>query len=133
MVQSHSTPAVTWAPWKPVSVKKVEPKRFRLIDRPSWTNEVNSYAWKPRNVAPASAVMNSHSFEFPRIRSPVVRFGSSLFCTAASANTMNSDDISSTKVDADVTGIFRIGLKTCPVLGSVHDSCGKGPMTLRPL
>src|SRR6185437_4354715 len=112
---------------------KVEPKRFRLIDRPSWTNEVNSYAWKPRKVVPASAVMNSHSFEFPRIRSPRVRFGSSLFCTAASASTMNRDDISSTNVDAEVTGMLRIGLKTWPVLGSVHVSCGNGPMTLRPL
>jgi len=25
---SQMTPPVTWAPWKPVSTKKVEPKRF---------------------------------------------------------------------------------------------------------
>ena len=43
-VQSHSTPAETCAPWKPVSVKNDEPNRLVLIVRPSCTNEVNSYA-----------------------------------------------------------------------------------------
>jgi hypothetical protein len=38
-----------------------------------------------------------------------------------------------TNVDAEVTGMLRIGLRTCPVAGSVHASCGKGPTMLRPL
>src|SRR6266540_3317926 len=133
---SQSTPAVTWAPWNPVSVKKEEPKRFVLIVSPSCTNEVNSYAWKPRKVEPASAVIKSQSFEDASLRVHQPAFGGSgrpLFCTAASASTMNSEDISSTNVDIEVTGMFRIGFRTCPVAGSVHFSCGNGPTTLRPL
>ena len=45
---------------------------------------------------------------------------------------MNSDDMSSTNVDAEVTGMFRMGLNTWPV-GEVHASCGNGPTTDRPL
>src|SRR5687768_18192737 len=55
--------SVTCAPWKPVSVKNVEPNRLRRMVNPSLTNAVNSYAWKPRNVAPSSAVMNSQRSE----------------------------------------------------------------------
>jgi hypothetical protein len=50
--------------------------------------------------------------------------GTFLFCTAASASTMNSDDISSTNVEADVTGMSRIGWNALPVAGSVHGWCG---------
>ena len=56
-----------------------------------------------------------------------------LFCTAARASTMASDDISSTNVDADVTGMSRIGGNTCRVCGSVHGVDGNGPTMLRPL
>jgi hypothetical protein len=75
----------------------------------------------------------SQSFDEPRMRSPVVCFGRSRFCTAASASTIASDDMSSTNVEADVTGIFRIGLNTSPVVGLVHASCGNGPSGLLPL
>src|SRR5574338_795845 len=109
-VPSQITPAVTCAPWNPVSVKKDEPKRFVRMLSPSCTNEVNSYAWKPRNVAPRIQVIHSHSLEDPRIRSPNVCLGTYRFSTAASASTMASDDMSSTNVDAEVTGMFRIGL-----------------------
>src|ERR1044071_2181366 len=107
IVSSQSTPAVTCAPWKPVSVKNVDPNRFRRMVRPSCTNDVNSYAWKPRKVAPAIAVAISQKRELPRME--LAYFGLPLFSTASSASTMNSDDISSTNVDIDVTGMFRIG------------------------
>src|SRR5687768_11891101 len=132
-VSSQSTPALTCAPWNPVSVKKVEPNRLRLIVSPSFTNAVNSYAWNPRNVAPSNAVTNSQSFDEPRMRSPAVCLGTFLFCTAASASTIASDDISSTNVEADVTGMSRIPWYARPVTGSVHGSCGNGPTTLFPL
>src|SRR5688500_18070944 len=103
-VPSQMTPAVTCAPWKPVSVKNDEPKRLVRIVSPSWTNDVNSYAWKPRNVAPRMQVAHSQSFEEPRIRSPNVCLGRFRFSTAARASTMESDDMSSTNVDAEVTG-----------------------------
>src|SRR5687767_15115497 len=126
------TPAVTWAPWNPVRVKNDDPNRLVLIVSPSCTKDVNSYAWNPRNVAPSSAVIQSHSFDEPRILSPVVRLGTFLFCTAASASTMASDDMSRTNVDADVIGMLRIGLNVWPV-GLTHTSCGYGPTRLRPL
>jgi hypothetical protein len=66
------------------------------------------------------AVAHSQSFDDPRMRSLRVCLGKFLVWTAASASTMNSDDISSTKVDADVTGMSRIGCKVWPVAGSVH-------------
>src|SRR6185295_17709329 len=59
--------------------------------------------------------------------------GLSLFSTAASANTIASDDISKTNVDIDVTGILRIGLSVVAHCGGLHTSCGNGPLTLRPL
>src|SRR5512146_232901 len=117
MVTSQSTPAVTCAPWKPVSVKKVDPNRFVVILSPSCTNEVNSYAWNPRNVVPSSAVVASQIREY--FRSPRT--------TAECASTMDSDDMSRTNVDADVTGMLRIG---CRPLQTV---CGHGPDTERPL
>src|SRR5436853_6098775 len=64
-VSSQSTPAVTCAPWKPVSVKNDDPNKLRRMDRPSCTNEVNSKAWNPRNVAPAIAVAMSQNDELP--------------------------------------------------------------------
>jgi hypothetical protein len=53
--------------------------------------------------------------------------------TDACASTMNSDDMSSTNVDAEVTGMSRMGGNVCPVPGFVHASCGNGPTTDRPL
>ncbi len=94
---------------------------------------MNSYAWNPRNVAPSTAVMKSQSLDDPRIFSPSVTLGLSLFSTAANASTIASDDMSSTNVEQDVTGMLRIALKCCPVAGSVQGSCGNGPWTLRPL
>ncbi len=132
-VSSQSTPAVTWAPWKPVSVKNDEPNRLVRMVSPSCTNDVNSKAWKPRKVVPSRAVMNSHSLELPRIFSPSVVLGWSAFSTAARASTMASDDMSSTKVEAEVTGMLRIGLSTVSQTGGLHTSCGNGPVTLRPL
>ena len=64
-VSSQRTPAVTCAPWKPVSVKNDEPNRLVRIVSPSCTNDVNSNAWKPRKVAPASAVASSQNFDEP--------------------------------------------------------------------
>src|SRR4029079_19279387 len=51
---------------------------------------------------------------------------------------MNSDDISSTNVDIDVTGMLRIafilvGHFTAPSTAGSQTSCGYGPLTLRPL
>ena len=134
-VISQSTPTVTWAPWKPVSVKKDEPKRFVLIVSPSWTNEVNSYAWKPRKVAPMSAVAASQNCDERWMRShqpAPAASGLPLSWTAWRASTIANDDMSSTKVEADVTGMSRMGLKTWPV-SDVHASCGKGPTTDLPL
>src|SRR5450432_1751117 len=99
-VSSQMTPAVTCAPWKPVRMKKDEPNRFVWIVSPSCTNEVNSYAWKPRNVAPRSAVHASQIFD--DLRSPRT--------TAECASTIASEDMRSTKVETDVTGMFRIAL-----------------------
>ena len=65
-VMSHSTPALTCAPWNPVSVKNDEPNRLRRMDNPSCTKDVNSYAWNPRNVAPRIAVASSQKLELPR-------------------------------------------------------------------
>ncbi|MND03901.1 hypothetical protein D3C83_239440 [compost metagenome] len=62
-----------------MSVKNDDPNRFVLIVRPSCTNEVNSNAWNPRNVVPAIAVAQSHSFDEPRILSLRVRLGTFLF------------------------------------------------------
>src|SRR5579862_5215296 len=134
-VSSHSTPTVTCVPCVPVSVKNDDPNRFVWIVSPSCTNEVNSYAWYPRNVAPMSAVIASQSFDDDRILYPSVGLagaGLPLFSTAASASTIASDDISSTNVDCDVTGMLRIGWKTCPS-AAVHTSCGRGQVTDRPL
>jgi hypothetical protein len=39
----------------------------------------------------------------------------------------------STNVDADVTGMLRIGLRFVAHAGGLHASCGNGPTTLRPL
>ena len=80
-------------------MKNDEPNRVVLIVSPSCTNEVNSYAWKPRKTAPARAVPTSQIFEY--LRSPRD--------TAECASTMNSDDMSRTNVDADVTGMSRMG------------------------
>src|SRR5688572_3283414 len=132
-VPSQITPAVTCAPWNPVSVKNDEPNRFVRMVSPSCTNDVNSYAWNARNPAPRRQVAHSQSFDDPRMRSPVVSFGRLRFSTAASASTIASEDISSTNVDADVTGMFRIGLSTVAHAGGLHTSCGNGPTTLRPL
>ena len=82
---------------------------------------------------PSRHVAHSHSFDDPRMRSPAVFLGTLRFCTAASASTIASDDISSTNVENDVTGMFRIGLNTSPVIGLVHASCGYGPSGLLPL
>ena len=57
----------------------------------------------------------------------------SLFSTAASASTMASDDISSTNVDCDVTGMLRIAFRCVAHCGGSQASCGNGPTTLRPL
>jgi hypothetical protein len=103
------------------------------IVRPSCTNEVNSNAWKPRKVVPSSAVIHSQSFDDPRILSPSVVLGWSLFSTAASASTIASDDMRRTKVDADVTGMLRIALSGVLHEGGRQASCGYGPTTLRPL
>ena len=51
---------------------------------------------------------------------------------------MNSDDISSTNVDIDVTGMFKIafilvGHLTAPSTAGSQTSCGYGPTILRPL
>src|SRR2546423_5726718 len=59
--------------------------------------------------------------------------GLSLFSTAASASTIASEDISSTNVETDVTGMLRIGFITVAHCGGLHTSCGNGPVTLRPL
>src|SRR5215211_7455504 len=132
-VPSQMTPALTCAPWKPVSVKNELPNRLRLIVRPSCTNEVNSNAWKPRKVAPRMQVHHSQSLDDASMRSPrlgLLGSGFSLFSTAASASTIARDDISSTNVEIDVIGMLRIGFSTCPVEGSFHTSCGRGPTRL---
>src|SRR5215208_6684620 len=113
-VQSQITPAVTCAPWKPVRVKNDEPKRLVRIVSPSCTNDVNSYAWKSRKIVPKSAVMNSQSFDEPTMPPPPRARYSSLFTTALCASTMNSDDISRQNVDAEVTGMLRMGRKSSP-------------------
>src|ERR1700680_612866 len=77
--------------------------------------------------------MNSHRRELPSTRSPKLCLGMSRFSTAASASTIASDDMSRTNVETDVTGMFKIGLKTWPVAGSFQTSCGNGPVRLRPL
>ena len=76
---------------------------------------------------PRSAVIHSHSLDEPRMRSPVVRFGWSFVSTAASASTIASDDMSSTNVDADVTGMLRIGLSGVLHAGGRQASCGIRP------
>ena len=76
---------------------------------------------------------HSQSFELPRMRWPVVVFGTRLLTTALWASTIDSDDMRSRNVENDVTGMLRIGLRCCPVCGFVHASCGKGPTTDRPL
>src|ERR1051325_4190479 len=101
-VPSQMTPTVTCAPWKPVSVKNDDPKRLRRMVNPSCTNDVNSYDWKPRNVAPRMHVVHSQSLEDASARSPQPALGGSgfpRFSTAASASTIASDDISRTNVD----------------------------------
>src|ERR1044072_1044008 len=103
---------------------------------PSCTNDVNSNAWKPRKVAPSSAVMASQILDeasTPPHHPGPAQPGLSLFSTAASASTMASDDISSTNVETDVTGMFRIGRSVVAHCGGLHTSCGNGPETLRPL
>src|SRR5687767_4199835 len=59
--------------------------------------------------------------------------GRSLFSTAANASTIASDDISSTNVDTDVTGMSRMGGAAVAHCGGLQASCGNGPVTLRPL
>ena len=63
----------------------------------------------------------------------LVSFGRLRFSTAASASTIASDDISSTNVDADVTGMFRIGLSAVAHAGGLQATCGNGPTTFLPL
>src|SRR3569833_1608184 len=121
-ISSQMPPKMNCAPWKPVRMKNDEPMRFVWIVSPSCTNDVNSYAWKPRNVAPRIAVEASQILDDRR--SPRT--------TAECASTIASDDISSTNVETDVTGMFRIALKTCPVAGSFHTSCGIGPTGNQP-
>ena len=53
---SQTMPTVTWAPWRPVSTKKLDPNRLVSRLRPSRVNSVNSKIWPPMNVAPNSAV-----------------------------------------------------------------------------
>src|SRR5438067_2048726 len=100
---------------------------------PSCTNDVNSYDWKPRKVAPRMHVTHNQSLEEPRMRSLRLRLGVFLFSTAARASTIASDDMRRTNVDADVTGMLRIGLSAGVHSGGLHASCGNGPTTLRPL
>src|SRR6476620_10175616 len=45
-VSRQITTEITYTTWNPVIVKNDEPNRFVRIVSPSWTNEVNSYAWK---------------------------------------------------------------------------------------
>src|SRR3954454_11234681 len=78
-------------------------------------------------------VIHSHNLDEPRMRSPNEYFGMSRFSTAASASTMASDDMSSTNVDTDVTGMLRIGCSVVAHCGGLQTSCGNGPLTLRPL
>src|SRR5712664_1558705 len=59
--RSQMTPPVTWAPGKPVSTKKVVPKRLVCRVRPRWTKCVNSKHWKPTKPEPNSAVMKSQT------------------------------------------------------------------------
>jgi hypothetical protein len=94
---------------------------------------VNSYAWKPRKIVPRIAVIHSQSLDEPRMRSPLVRFGWSFISTAASASTIASDDMRSTKVEADVTGMSRMAGNGVLHAGGRQASCGYGPTTLRPL
>src|SRR5678810_486966 len=75
-------------------------------------------------------VPHSHNFDDPRRRSPNVCLGRLRFSTAASASTIISDDMSSTNVDAEVTGIFRMGLSAVAHTGGLHASCGNGPTTV---
>src|SRR5689334_10106261 len=85
---------------------------------------------------PAIAVAMSHSCDDSSIFAHVpvpAQPGLPLFCTAANASTMNKDDISSTNVDIDVTGMLRIGLSVVAHCGGLQISCGNGPLTLRPL
>src|SRR5262245_14866921 len=82
------------------------------------------------------AVINSHNLDDASARphGPVpAQPGLSLFSTAASANTIASDDISSTNVETDVIGMLRIGLSVVAHCGGLQTSCGNGPLTLRPL
>src|SRR5262249_54533471 len=78
----------------------------------------------------------SHVFDDASSRPPnpvPAHPGLSLFSTAASASTIASDDISSTNVETDVTGMLRIGFITVAHCGGLQTSCGNGPFTLRPL
>ena len=60
MANSQTMPKVTWAPWNPVSVKKVDPNRLVLISSPSILNWLNSTTWKPMKMDPKKAVASNH-------------------------------------------------------------------------
>ena len=55
-------PAVTWAPWNPVRVKKVDPST--PLERPKPTC-VYSQAWPPRKIAPSTTVRTSRKLNQP--------------------------------------------------------------------
>src|SRR5918996_2142239 len=108
-VSSMRIPTVTWAPWKPVRTKKLDPNRLRDSVRPSLTNTVNSKTCPPTNVMPRSAVASSHA----RSRRWSPRW------IALSASTMVRLDIRSTNEDTEVYGMS-------------YTSSGYGPWTLLP-
>src|SRR5918992_125753 len=107
--RSIRTPMVTWAPWKPVRTKKLEPNRLRLSVAPSLTTTVNSCTWPPRKVIPRRAVASSHT----RSRRSSPRW------MALRASTMVRLDIRRTNELTEVYGMSY----TCS---------GNGPWMLRP-
>ena len=67
------TPIVTWVPWKPVIMKKVEPNCGRPTGcpraaRPSMISLVHSKACMPTKVAPKAAVTSIRIAVFLRSR-----------------------------------------------------------------
>ena len=57
------TPPVTWAPWKPVSVKKTPAKTPSFGRNP---RRVYSYAWPERNITPSTTVGTSQRISLRR-------------------------------------------------------------------
>src|SRR5438876_11234810 len=93
----QTTPQKTWKPWKPVVVKKTEPKSETCGLNPSWRSFQYSTAWIERKTAPKRSVRERKSFNFrwsPRE-------------TAARACTIVTEEQIRMKVFTAVSGMFR--------------------------